>query len=177
MRSRTGETRQEREGFSAAEPSDEVGRTPASDCGFADGFHLGRACVEAYRGEGEHGGGFGAENGPRKRSAASGGASASNGATAERSGSGCGRRREATEGNGGAWGSGAASRSGHAGRSRAAAATLPTYDCHVAGAGWRRAGVSAHGEGERKTGRAGRKGGGRPSSACPLFSFFLIPFS
>jgi len=83
MRSRTGETRQEREGFSVAEHSDKVGRSPASDCGFTDGFHLGRACAEAYRGEGEHGGGFGAENVPRKWPAASGGASASNGAAAE----------------------------------------------------------------------------------------------
>ena len=46
-----------------------------------DSFHLGRACAGAYRGEGEHGGGLGAENGPLTRPAASDRASADNGAT------------------------------------------------------------------------------------------------
>jgi len=89
-RSRTGETRQGREGFGTAEHSDEVGRTLVSYCGCVEGYHLGRACIEAYRGDGEHSGGIGAENGPLKRPAASGGASASNGAAVERTGSGCG---------------------------------------------------------------------------------------
>jgi len=49
--------------------------------------------------------------------------------------------------------SGAASRPGYAGRSRAAAATSPTYGRHVAGAGWRKVGVYA---------RAARRGGAGP---------------
>jgi len=63
-----------------SELSDELERTPARDSGFAKGFHLGRACAGAYRGEDEHGGGLGAEKGPLTRPAASGGALASNGA-------------------------------------------------------------------------------------------------
>jgi len=61
---------------------DEVGRPPTRDCGFAEGFHPGRARAGAYRGEGEHNGGLGAENGPLAHPAASGGASAGNGAAA-----------------------------------------------------------------------------------------------
>jgi len=73
-RSRTSETGQKWEGFDAAEHSGDVGRTPVRDCGLAEGFHLGRACAGAYRGEGEHDGGLGTENGPLTRPAASGGA-------------------------------------------------------------------------------------------------------
>jgi len=57
--SRASKTRQKWEGFDVAELSDDVGGTLARDCGLTDGFHLGRACVGAYRGEGEHGGGLG----------------------------------------------------------------------------------------------------------------------
>jgi len=39
-----------------------------------DGFHLGRACAGAYRGEGEHTDGLGTENGSLMRLAASDGA-------------------------------------------------------------------------------------------------------
>ena len=45
-----------------AEHSDEVGETPASDSRRAAVSHLGRACVEAYRGEDGCSGGFGAED-------------------------------------------------------------------------------------------------------------------
>jgi len=64
------------------ELSNEVGQTPARDCGFTEGFHLGRARAGAYRGEGERDGGLGAENKLLTRPAASGGASAGNGAAA-----------------------------------------------------------------------------------------------
>ena len=70
---------QKREGFDAAEHSDEVRRTSAGDCGLAEGFYLGRVRAGAYRGEGEHAGGLGAENRPLTWPAASGGASAGNG--------------------------------------------------------------------------------------------------
>ena len=68
-------------------------------------------------------------------------------------------------------------RPGHAGRSRAASATSPTYGRHVASVGWRRVGASARGVEGEKLGRAraGRKGGGWPSSACPLFLNFFFP--
>jgi len=60
--------------FDAAEHSDEVGETPASDSQRAAVSHLGRACVEAYHGEDECGGALGAENGSLVWPAVSGGA-------------------------------------------------------------------------------------------------------
>jgi len=66
-----------------AELSNEFELTPMRDSGFAKGFHLGRACAGAYRGEDELGGGLGAEKGLLTRPAVSGGALAGNGAAVE----------------------------------------------------------------------------------------------
>ena len=63
-------------------------------------------------------------------------------------------------------------RPGHAGRSRAASATSPTYGRHVASVGWRRVGASARGvEGEklgRACERAEREAVG-PAAPAPFF--------
>jgi len=63
---------------------------------------------------------------------------------------------------------------------RTAAATSPTYGCHVASAGWSEADASARGRGEGELGRAAERAereAGRPSSACPLSLFFEFLFS
>ena len=82
MRLKTSETGQKREGFDAAERSDEVKRTPAKDCGLAEGFHLGSACRGLPWRRQTRRPCLGAENGPLTRPAASSGASAGNGAAA-----------------------------------------------------------------------------------------------
>ena len=173
---------QKREGFDTAELSNEVVLTPARDCGFAEGFHLGRARAGAYRGEGEHNGGLGTENGPLARPAASGGASAGNGAAAVTAaaaalasgeGEGAGEWTEWCLGARGAVPTGVS-------RSASGASTTPAYGRNVAGVGWSKAGARARERGEGRPGRTawlGRKGGGRPSSACPLFLFFEFLFS
>jgi len=106
---------QKRARFDAVEHSDEVGETPASDSRRAAVSHLGRACAEAYRGEDECCGGFGAEDRSLVWPAQSGGALR----RWRCSGCyGCGareRRKERGAGrgqNGVAWGHGAASRPG-----------------------------------------------------------------
>jgi len=178
-RSRSSETGQKREGFDTAELSNEVGRTPARDSGFAEVSHLGRACAWAYRGEDEHNGGLGAKNGPLARPAVRGGASASNGAAAElllreR----VGKKRESGRVQSGVWGAGCRPERGK---------PVGQRRVHNAGVrpprGWRRVeqgGRPRAEEGRGKLGRAawlGRKGGGRPTSVCPLFSFFEFLFS
>ena len=73
-RPNASEMRQKRARFNAAEHSDEVGETPASDSRRAVVSHLGRACAEAYRGEDECSGGFCAEDRSLMWPAVSGGA-------------------------------------------------------------------------------------------------------
>ena len=155
---------QKRASFDAAELSDEVGETPVSDSGLAAVSHLGIACVEAYRGEDECGGGRGADNGALAWPAA----------TAElgqqwRRGGGCcccsrERRRRRERGGDRMGVPGAAGRRTDWDKpvGRATASMTPTYDRHVAGVRWTKAGVRARERGEA----------GRASNACPLFLFF-----
>ena len=180
--SRASGTRQKWEGFGAAEHSDEVGEIPASDYRLTDDSHIGRACAGAYCGEGEHGGGLGAENGSLARPAASGGARP---ATAPRrsllllwsragEGEGAGRGHNGVSGGAG-WRPDRGKLVG-----RAAASTTSAYGYHVAGAGWREAGTSAR-AGEGRGGRAswldgpkGRRVG--PAAPGPFSIFFEFLF-
>jgi len=169
--------RQKRVSCDAVEHSDEVGETPASDSGLAAVSHLGRACAEAYRGEDECSGGFGAED----RSLVWPAELSGDGAAAEllrllRS------RAEEGEGSGeGTEWSGLGARGGvptgirPVGRG---ASTTPTYGRHVAGVGWTKAGVRAR---EREGGETGPRclagpKGRQVGPAAPA-PFFLKLFS
>jgi len=175
---KASETRQKRARFDAVEHSDEVGETPASDSRRAAVSHLGRACVEAYRGEDECSGGFGAEDRSLVLPAVSGGAlqrwrcGGAATAAALTSGGRIGERGwDRME-----WPGGAGRRSDQvkAGRPRR------VHDADVRPPRGRR----RVDEGERP--RAGERGrgnraalsgwpereAGRPSSACPLSLFF-----
>ena len=171
--------RQKRVSGDAAEHSDEVGETPASDSGLAGVSHLGRACAEAYRGEDECNGGFGTEDGSLVWPAVSGGAlqrwrcGVAVAAAALTNG---GRRRE-RGGDRMGWPGGAGRRPDRdkAGRPRR------VHDAGVRPPRGRRRverrGVRARERGERKTGHAvwlGRKGGRSAQQRLPLFFEFLF---
>jgi len=163
------------------EHSDEVGETTASDSWRAAVSHLGTACAEAYRGEDECGGGFGAEDKSLVWPALSGGAlrrwrcggAATSAALTSR-----GRRGE-WGGDRMEWPGGTGRRPDQvkAGRPRRvhnADVRPPRGRRRVDEGGRPRAGE--RGRGNRAALWAEREAG-RPSSACPLSLFFLKLFS
>jgi len=116
------------------------------------------------------------------RPAASGGAFSGNGAGGAAAAAAAradgGRRERARQQNGGSvWGRGAASRPGGRGWSAAARPT-PAYSCHVAAAGWGKAGAARGRERERRGRQAGLLAGpkGRrvgPAAPVPFSIYFF----
>jgi len=175
MRLKTSETGQKREGFDAAERSDEVKRTPAKDCGLAEGFHLGSACRGLPWRRQTRRPCLGAENGPLTRPAASSGASAGNGAAAVGAAAAALASGEGEGAGGTEWRLGAR---GAVPTGLSWSAERRVHDAGVRPPRGRRR-VERGGRpraGEGRGGRAARLGwaereAGRPSSACLLFFF------